>query len=176
MLGKILVRWIRDHLPLELEVARKEVYRGFEAEVSLREGNDAGESGDGVGGEVMNLDSELVEEAPEEITNGQSEAALKVRDEDHPFPLLDLRLEFALRQATLYPGGNTPSRPEPLDFVRSYIRTFPAGSFSDLQFEVWNLGLFRSLRRRHLGRVNLQRMRRSLVKEKGSQESSTIFG
>ena len=31
MLGQILVLWIRDHLPLELEVARKEVYRGFEA-------------------------------------------------------------------------------------------------------------------------------------------------
>ena len=176
MLGQILVLWIRDHLPLELEVARKEVYRGFEAEVSLREGNDAGESGDGVGGEVMNLESELVEEAPEEITNGQSEAALEVRDEDHPFPFLDLRLEFALWQATLYPGGNPPSRPEPLDFVRSYIRTFPAGSFSDLQFEVWNLGLFRSLRRRHLGRINLQRMHRSLAKEKGNLESSTIFG
>ena len=37
MLGQILVLRIRDHLPLELEVARKEVYRGFEAEVSLRE-------------------------------------------------------------------------------------------------------------------------------------------
>ena len=78
-------------MPLKLEVARKEVYRGFEAEVSLREGNDSGESGDGVGGEVMNLESELVEEAPEEITNGQSEAALEVRNEDHPFPLPDLR-------------------------------------------------------------------------------------
>lgn len=163
-------------MPLKLEVARKEVYRGFEAEVSLREGNDAGESGDGVGGEVMNLESELVEETPEEIADGQSEAALKVRDEDHPFPFLDLRLEFALWQATLYPGGNPPSRPEPLDFVRSYIRTFPAGSFSDLQFEVWNLGLFRSLRRRHLGRINLQRMRRSLAKGKVNLESKAISG
>ena len=176
MLGQILVLWIRDHLPLELEVARKEVYRGFEAEVSLREGNNAREGGDGVGGEMMNLEPQLVQEAPEEIANGQSEAALKVRDEDLPFPLLNLRLEFALWQATLYPGGNPPSRPEPLDFVRSYIRTFPAGSFSDLQFEVWNLGLFRSLRRRHLGRINLQRMHRSLAKEKVNLESSTIFG
>ena len=176
MLGQILVLWIRDHLPLELEVARKEVYRGFEAEVSLREGDDARESSDGVGGEMMNLEPELVQEAPEEITDGQSEAALEVRDEDHPFPLPDLRLEFALWQATLYPGGNPPSCPEPLDFVRSYIRTFPAGSFSDLQFEVWNLGLFRSLRRRHLGRINLQRKHRSLAKGKVNLESKAISG
>ena len=96
MLGQILVFWSRDHLPLKLEVARKEVYRGFEAEVSLREGDDAGESSDGVGGEMMNLEPELVQEAPEEITDGQSEAALEVRDEDHPVPCSDLWLEFAL--------------------------------------------------------------------------------
>ena len=163
-------------MPLELEVARKKVYRGFEAEVSLRKGDDAGESGDGVGGEVMNLESELVEEPPEEITNGQSKAALEVRDEDHPFPWPDKRLEFTLWKATLYPGGNPPSRPKPLDFVRSHIRTFPAGSFSDLQFEVWNLGLFRSLRRRHLGRINLRRMHRSLAKEEVNLESKAISG
>ena len=119
---------------------------------------------------------ELIQEGSEELARRESKAALEVRDEDHPFPLLNLRLEFALWQATLYPGGNPPSRPEPLDFVRSYIRTLPAGSFSDLQFEVWNLGLFRSLRRRHLGRINLQRMHRSLAKEKVNLESNAISG
>jgi len=173
LLGGFLVLRVGDHLLLQLEIAGEEVHRGLEAEVSLREGDDAREGGDGIGREMVDLESELVEKASEEFADGQSEAALEVRDEDHPFSSSDNGLELVLGQAALNLGRDPPSSSEPLYLVRSDVRTFPPGAFADLNLEVLNLGL---LRGRHLGRVDLQRLCRSSVKEKVNLDPIARFG
>ena len=84
-LRECLVVLVRDALLPKLEVLGPQIYCRPEAEISLGESGVSRESSDGIGGEMVWLKSEFVEEGSEKRARGESEAALEVRDEDYAF-------------------------------------------------------------------------------------------
>ena len=106
----------RDALFPKLEVLRPQFDCGPQAEVSLGEGRQGRQLRDGVGGEVMQLQMEPVQESPEERTRWKSELALEVRDEHDAFSGCWHRFELVAGASTFDTFGDAPGSLQPLYF------------------------------------------------------------
>ena len=83
-LGQGRIVRIRNDLLPELKEPGPGVDGGTAAEIGLTEGDEGGESGDGVSRKMVRLEVKFIEEEVEKVAGGKSESALEVLEENHP--------------------------------------------------------------------------------------------
>ena len=99
---------------------------GPKAEIPLHEGGVSRKRNDSVGGKVMRLEAEEIEEVAEEVRGREAESSCKMGQEDDPFAEFRGRDGFYAGSATDNLRGD-PARPgQPVDVRLANIGSFLA--------------------------------------------------